>query len=63
MNKELFEALNILEAEKGISKEYMIERIEGKLTEKEYLIYDLGMYYIGSWVLFKGLSITFLGRH
>ena len=31
MNKELFEALNILEKEKGISKEYMIERIEAAL--------------------------------
>ena len=31
MNKELFEALNVLEKEKGISKEYMIERIEAAL--------------------------------
>lgn len=31
MNKELFEALDILEKEKGISKEYMIERIEAAL--------------------------------
>lgn len=31
MNKELFEALNILEKEKGIPKEYMIERIEAAL--------------------------------
>ena len=31
MNKELFESLDILEKEKGISKEYMIERIEAAL--------------------------------
>ena len=31
MNKELFEALNVLEKEKGISKEYMIEKIEAAL--------------------------------
>ncbi|MBR5277984.1 MAG: transcription termination/antitermination protein NusA [Clostridia bacterium] len=31
MNKELFEALDILEKEKGISKAYMIERIEAAL--------------------------------
>ncbi len=31
MNKELFEALDVLEKEKGISKEYMIERIEAAL--------------------------------
>ena len=31
MNKELFEALSVLEKEKGISKDYMIERIEAAL--------------------------------
>lgn len=31
MNKELFESLDLLEKEKGISKEYMIERIEAAL--------------------------------
>ncbi len=31
MNKELFEALNVLEKEKGISKDYMIEKIEAAL--------------------------------
>ncbi|MCQ2771167.1 MAG: transcription termination factor NusA [Clostridia bacterium] len=31
MNKEFFEALNLLEKEKGISKEYMIERVEAAL--------------------------------
>ena len=31
MNKELFEALDVLEKEKGISKEYMIEKIEAAL--------------------------------
>lgn len=31
MNKELFEALDMLEKEKGISKEYMLERIEAAL--------------------------------
>ena len=31
MNKELFEALDLLEKEKGISKDYMIDRIEAAL--------------------------------
>ncbi len=31
MNKELFEALDVLEKEKGISKDYMIEKIEAAL--------------------------------
>mgnify|MGYP002528897515 CR=1 FL=1 len=31
MNKELFEALDVLEKEKGIPKEYMIERVEAAL--------------------------------
>jgi N utilization substance protein A len=31
MNKEFFEALDILETEKGIPKEYMIERVEAAL--------------------------------
>ena len=31
MNKELFEALDVLEKEKGIQKDYMIERIEAAL--------------------------------
>lgn len=31
MNKELFEALDMLEKDKGISKEYMLERIEAAL--------------------------------
>ncbi len=31
MNKELFEALNVLEKEKGIPKDYMIEKIEAAL--------------------------------
>lgn len=31
MNKELFEALDMLEKEKGISKEYMLERVEAAL--------------------------------
>lgn len=39
MNKEFFAALDLLEKEKGISKEYMIEKIEAALTaayKKEY---------------------------
>ena len=32
MNKELFESLDILEKEKGISKEYMIAQIEAALA-------------------------------
>jgi len=32
MNKEFFEALDLLEKEKGISKEYMIEKIEAALA-------------------------------
>ena len=31
MNKELFAALDMLEKEKGIPKEYMIEKIEAAL--------------------------------
>ena len=31
MNKELFEALDMLEKEKGISKDYMLERVEAAL--------------------------------
>ncbi len=39
MNKELFAALDMLEKEKGISKEYMLEKIEAALVsafKKEY---------------------------
>ncbi len=39
MNKEFFAALDLLEKEKGISKEYMLEKIEAALTaayKKEY---------------------------
>jgi len=39
MNREFFEALDLLEKEKGISKEYMIEKIEAALLaacKKEY---------------------------
>ena len=39
MNKEFFVALDLLEKEKGIPKEYMIEKIEAALTsacKKEY---------------------------
>ena len=31
MNSELFEALDMLEKEKGISKDYMLERVEAAL--------------------------------
>ena len=32
MNAEFFEALDLLEKEKGIPKEYMLEKIEAALT-------------------------------
>ena len=32
MNKEFFEALDLIEKEKGISKEYMIAKIEAALA-------------------------------
>ena len=39
MNKEFFAALDLLEKEKGIPKEYMIEKVEAALVsayKKEY---------------------------
>ena len=32
MNSEFFEALDLLEQEKGISKEYMLEKVEAALV-------------------------------
>ena len=46
VNKELFEALAALEKERGISQDYMLERVEAALLSafrKEYV--DYSVYY------------------
>ena len=46
MNAEFFEALDLLEKEKGISKDYMLEKIEAAFQKKKIRMVALTDYYI-----------------